>query len=291
MLSFPDVDTRDPRAVGGRIRAIMRGIAPQGDLELFDRVFDDVGRMFRGEFGDYRPIDLQYHDYQHTLQASLCMAELIAGRERVGATPILSWREIQLGMTAVLMHDTGYLTTASDGEGTGAKFTYTHVLRSAAVAASQLPRYGVKPKEVDIVLNAIRCTGPSADINQLDHHNESELILGACVTTADYLGQMAAQDYPEELDILYNEFRESDDYQGVPQSDRKFLSTDDLIRHTPIFWRDFVLPKLEKDFRGVYRYLAAPFPDGPNPYLAAIERNMEIIEARGTTLAPKAASI
>lgn len=273
-----------------RIRQILLGIESQGDLTLFNRIYDDVGRMFRGEFGDYRPIDLKYHDYQHTLQASLCMAELLAGRDRTRAAPHLSWRQIELGMTAVLLHDSGYLTTAADGDGTGAKYTYTHVLRSSAVAASLLPRYGVKPHEMELVLNAIRCTGPSANINTLEYENESDLIICASVTTADYLGQLAAQDYPDELEFLYHEFKESDDYQGVPADQRLFQSATDLIRKTPNFWRNFVLPKLEKDFRGVYRYLSTPFPDGSNPYIVAIERNMEIIERQIAELAPESSS-
>ncbi len=290
MLTFPDVDTREASAVGTRIRQILHGIEHHGDLSLFDRVFADVTRMFAGEFGDYRPIDLNYHDFQHTLQASLCMAELMAGRDRARATPSLSWREMQLGMLAVLLHDSGYLMTAADGGGTGAKFTYTHVLRSTAVAASQLPRHGVTPPEIEVVLNAIRCTGPEADIDTLKHTSESGLILGACVTTADYLGQMAAQDYPDELEILFNEFKESDDYQGIPTDQRVFRHADDLIRRTPEFWRNFVRSKLDREFRGVYRYLASPFPDGPNPYLAAIERNIAIIETRIAGLAPESAS-
>ena len=148
----------------------------------------------------------------------------------------------------------------------------------------------MKPHEIDIVLNAIRCTGPSANINTLEYDNESEMVLCACVTTADYLGQLAAHDYPDELRILFNEFKESDDFQGVPADQRLFNSEEDLIRKTPGFWRNFVLPKLEKDFRGVYRYLATPFPDGSNPYIVAIERNMEIIERQITELAPESSS-
>lgn len=288
MFSFPDVDTRDAQAVGARIREILLGIESQGDMSLFDAVFEDVDLMFNGQFGDFRRIDLAYHDLQHTLQASLCMAEIIAGRDRARATPVLSWRQIQLGMVAILLHDCGYLTTAADGGGTGAKFTYTHVLRSAAVAASQLPRHGVTAEEIELVVNAIHCTGPSANINKLEFKHESELIIGAAVTTADYLAQLAADDYPDELEILYREFKESDDYQRIPANERTFDSAEDLIRKTPDFWRNFVLPKLEKDFRGIYRYLAEPFPDGTNPYIVAIERNMVTIEAKIAALAPAA---
>jgi len=35
-----------------------------------------------------------------------------------------------------------------------------------------------------------------------------------------------------------------------------------------------VLPKITQDFLSVYRYLADPYPEGPNPYLLAVEQNM-----------------
>lgn len=286
MLSFPEIDTANPEVVANRIREILREIDPHGDLSLFDGVFEDVQQMFEGRFGDYRPVDLRYHDYQHTLQASLCMAEILAGRDRARATPAFSWRHIQIGMAAILLHDSGYLMTAADGGGTGAKFTYTHVLRSAAVAASQLPRHGVTHAELDGVVNAIRCTGPASQIDRLPFQSETHILLGCCVSTADYVAQIAASDYPDELGILYEEFSESDDYLGIPVDQRPFSSAEDLQQKTPGFWHDFVLPKLEKEYRGVYRYLADPFPDGENPYLKAIERNLEIIEGRIRALAP-----
>ncbi len=287
MQSFPDVDTRDHVAVVGEIRRLLLNIEPQGNLGLIEGVFEDVRCMFNGEFGDYRPVDLRYHDYQHTLQASLCMAEILAGRDRARAAPHFSWRQIELGMAAILLHDAGYLMTAADGGGTGAKFTYTHVLRSAAVAASQLPRHGVARDELDVVVNAISCTGPASNIKHLPFQNDVDALIGCCVSSADYLAQIAASDYPEELEILFGEFSESDDYLGVPKDKRMFASAADLIRKTPGFWEHFVLPKLEKEYRGVYRYLADPFPDGPNPYLIAIDKNLEIIKQRISMLAPE----
>jgi hypothetical protein len=41
-----------------------------------------------------------------------------------------------------------------------------------------------------------------------------------------------------------------------------------------------VLPKLYYEFQGACRYLARPFPDGPNPYLDAVNHNISIIEDR-----------
>lgn len=286
MYSFPEIDTKDPHVVAGRIRELLRGIDPHADFTLIDAVFEDVQLMFEGRFGDYRPINLRYHDFQHTLQASLCMAEILAGRDRARATPAFSWRHVELGMAAILLHDAGYLMTAADGGGTGAKYTYTHVLRSAAVAASQLPRHGVTRDELDVIVNAISCTGPTSDIDRLPFHSEPHILIGCCVSSADYLAQMAADDYPDELGILFEEFTASDDYLNVPADQRMFSSAEDLQQKTPGFWYHFVLPKLEKEYRGVYRYLADPFPDGENPYIKAIERNLGVIEERNRALAP-----
>lgn len=236
--------------------------------------------MFAGRFGDFLPIDLGYHDFQHTLQATCCMAEILAGRHTAGITPLIGSRQFELGIAAVLLHDTGYLKTRSDRSGTGAKYTYTHVLRSCAVAASYLPTLGVTLGELDTVLGAIRCTGPTSNIQRIQFPDEIDKLIGCCLASADYLAQMAASDYPDELPLLYREFEESDDFLGVPRSKRVFQSVDDLIRRTPAFWRKVVEPKLRDDFLGVYRFLARPYPDGPNPYLNAVEHNIAIISNR-----------
>ncbi|WP_221028927.1 hypothetical protein [Actomonas aquatica] len=274
---FPDVDTRDANAVHTAIRGLLIDTFPESDAALFDATFAMVRDMFEGRFPGLREIDVRYHDFQHTLQASLCMAELLHGYVSHGAKPDLSERDFQLGLAAVLLHDAGYLQTAADGEGSGARFTYAHVLRSCAAAASHLPRFGVRYQELTIVMGAIRCTGPDAKIAQLYFNRPQDRILGAGVATADYLSQMAASDYPEELEILYGEFEQSDDYLGVPTESRLFKSAADLIAKTPGFWSHVVRPKLDNEFGAIYQHLARPFPDGPNAYLDAIERNIAII--------------
>ena len=98
MHTFPDVDTRDADAVSAGIREHLWDIDPNGDIKLFEDVYALAGEMFRGEVGDFRPVDLKYHDYQHTLQASLCMAEILAGRHRAQATPSFTWRQCMIGM-------------------------------------------------------------------------------------------------------------------------------------------------------------------------------------------------
>ena len=277
---FPDVDTRDANAVRKAIRCIFADTYPASEPALFESVFKTVDQMFTGKFPGFREVDVLYHDYQHTLQASLCMAEIMQGMVKSGDAVRLSERDFQLGMAAILLHDSGYLQTAADGEGSGARFTYAHVLRSCAVAATHLPRYGVLVSELSTVMGAIRCTGPDAKVDRLHFERPQDRLLGSCVATADYLGQMAASDYPDELGILFNEFKASDDYLHVPESRRMFKSPEDLRSKTPGFWRHVVLPKLQNDFEGAFRYLSRPYPDGPNSYVEAIERNIEIIASQ-----------
>ncbi|MDF3059698.1 MAG: hypothetical protein K0R17_3913, partial [Rariglobus sp.] len=95
-------------------------------------------------------------------------------------------------------------------------------------------------------------------------------------------GQMAAADYPDELESLFNEFAESDAFLGIPSSQRFFKSAHQLISGSTKFWEEVVKPKLENDFLGVYRFLTRP--DGSHPYLDAIEHNLGLI-ARHPTLA------
>ena len=91
---------------------------------------------------------------------------------------------------------------------------------------------------------------------------------------------MAAADYPDELEILYAEFHEADEFSHLPLNRRVFKSAADLMDRTPTFWRTFVRRKLEADFQGLYRYLAEPFPNGHNAYVDAVERNIGEIERR-----------
>ncbi len=274
------IDTRSAPAVAAAVKAHFAEIFPTTAPDLIDTLFCDVDAFFGGRHPDYQAVDLRYHDLEHTLQATLCFARLIVGRHRAGATPALTARQFELGLAGVALHDTGYLKLRSDTKGTGAKYTYTHVLRSCAFAAVYLPRLGATITEVQDVLASISCTGPRNEIGRMDFRAPVEKVLGCCIATADYLGQLAAPDYPGELEILYEEFEESDDFYNVPAADRVFRSARDLVERTPAFWTNFVRPKLENDFMGMYHFLASPYPHGPNPYIDAIERNIAEIKLR-----------
>jgi hypothetical protein len=252
---------------------------------VVDRLFADVGKMFAGGYLDYLPLDTRYHDFEHTLQAALCLVLLFEGRSRAGAKPELKARHFEMAIAGVLLHDSGYLRLRSDSEGTGAKYTFFHVTRSCAFAASYLPTIGFNNVEVDTVENAIRCTGPRSDVAHIEFDGEIDQFLGYALATADFLGQMAAPDYIEDLGFLFNEFEESDNFYHVPPTKRMFRSLDELIARTPKFWERYVLPKLNGDYCGVYRFLADPYPGGMNAYIDAVKRNI----ARTAPVSPAAA--
>jgi hypothetical protein len=109
-------------------------------------------------------------------------------------------------------------------------------------------------------------------------------VVGCSLATADFVAQLSDPLYPDKLEALYTEFRESDEFAHVPMERRAFKSENDLIAKTPAFWRDFVKPKLEGDFQGAYRFLARPAPSGRNDYIAAIEANIAKIAARVATM-------
>ena len=280
---FPPVDTKDPTAVALFVEGIFAQMHPGANADWLRRIFGDVADLFTGRHPDYAPIDVRYHDLEHTLQATVCLTLLLEGRHAAGVEPRVSARQFELAMAGVLLHDAGYLKLRSDRAGTGAKYTFCHVLRSCAFAASYLPTLGVTDREVEAVLGAISCTGPTKEMSRLYFREPVERVIGCALATADYLGQMAAADYPDELEILFNEFQESDDFIHLPAARRAFKSAQELSDRTPLFWQKFVLRKLESDFQGMYRFLARPCPEGANPYLEAVERNIAEIKRRNET--------
>lgn len=239
------------------------------------RIFSWAVDCFNGGLEDYLPVDAGYHDFEHTLQGTLCLAFLLRGRQFAGVEPVLTRRNFELALLAVLLHDTGYLKKKDDRAGTGAKYTATHVRRGADFAAEFLTKRCFDAAEITAVQNMILCTGFNAALAQIPFRNDAEKIAGLALGAADLLGQMAADDYVDKLPALYAEFAEA--ARHAPEAKRPataFASAEELRRKTPAFWKDYVRPKLDQDFAGVHHFLNDPYPDGPNCYLDAIEANI-----------------
>ncbi len=288
-MSAP-VATKDPTAVEAEVQAAYAAMYPDGNPLFVRQVFAWANECFTGGYADYQAVDASYHDFEHTLQGTLCMARLLHGRHRAAAQPPLPRRLFELGITAILFHDTGYLKKRDDIGGTGAKYTVTHVRRSAEFAAQLLTCKGCPAKDVRAVQNMIRCTGVDAELERISFQDELERTVGFALASADLLGQMAADDYIEKLPELYAEFEES---AAFSRDERSFVATfasvADLVSRTPAFWGNFVKPRLEGTFGGLHRFLNDPYPDGPNFYVDRIEANMARLRerlARGTVSPP-----
>jgi len=285
---YPPVATKDPSAVGAQAQTAYLAMFPEGDRGFVPRAFGWATDWFTGNYGDFQLVDARYHDLEHTLQGTLCLARLLDRRQAVGAQPPLTQRVFEIALLAILFHDTGYLKKRGDTQGTGAKYTITHVERSAEFAASLLAEKGFNESETQSVRNMIGCTGLNARLNLIPFQSEIEKIAGFALATSDLLGQMAAEDYVDKLPFLYSEFAEAAAFSGDKNHVvASFSSASDLIQKTPAFWESIVKTKLARDFGSLDRFLNDPYPSGPNEYVERIEANMQKIrnpEAAGARL-------
>jgi hypothetical protein len=278
---FPDYPTSDVSAVRGEVQCLYLDMFPEGDRQFVSRAFAWAVDCFEGRFPGYQAIDARYHNLEHTLQGTLCMARLLHCRHRVGALPEIDARLFELGLRAILLHDSGYLKVDGDTQGSGAKYTAVHVERSAAFAGRLLSERGFSMEDIRVVQNMIHCTGINADLHRVPFEREAERVVGLALGTADLIGQMAAPDYVEKLPILFSEFKEASQFgEGLPWFEAEYRDTEELMRKTPDFWHAYVLPKLELEFDGLYRFLNDPYPGGPNEYIQRIQSNMERLRTR-----------
>lgn len=272
---FVQVETKDPHAVEREVRSIYLNCFPGGTVDFVPQAFRWASDCFIGKYADYQSIDARYHDFEHTLQGTLCLARLLGCRHKVCALPVVSPRMFELGLLAILFHDSGYLKKRTDTFGTGAKYTPVHVKRSAEFAKDFLEQQGLTEEETAPIQNMIKCTGVNADLKAIPFGSEVEMVLGYALGTADLLGQMAAKDYVDKLPILYQEFSESARFNpGMATNFEAFTSDEDLMQKTILFWEGYVKRKINLDFQQLYKFLADPYPDGPNWYLYWIEANM-----------------
>ncbi len=271
---FAGADTASPHAVATALAAIEKRLFPaEAEAEALHHLVSEVEAMFEGRFAFFQAMDTPYHDFEHTLQATLCWAQLALGYARSGRRPQLTHEFFRIGLVAILLHDIGYLKDETDEHGTGAKFTAVHERRSCELAHVCLSANGWAQEDIFAIQHMISCTGPRAVLETIPFRHRLERILGQMVCTADYLGQLSDPRYVEKIPALYREFEESDAYRGLPPERRAVPSLEALYARTGDFWRAVVQPRLEGECGGLLHTLASP-EDGRNAYLEAIESNL-----------------
>jgi hypothetical protein len=129
-------------------------------------------------------------------------------------------------------------------------------------------------------VHLIHFTGYEIPIAQIPLHDKLDRRLGQLIGTADLIAQMADRVYLEKCrDYLYEEFELGGLTRdmGADGSVRVIYdSSYDLLRKTPAFYAKTVKKRLDEEFEQSYRYIDALL--GENPYLQAIERNMDYLQ-------------
>lgn len=275
--ALEDYDTSNPYAVAFALIQLAQEAYPGSDTSYIGRLVSDVRNLFDGKLYGLRPIDTLYHDIEHTLQATLCFTRLMVNRHLAGVEPHMSEHDFKIGLVSILLHDSGYIKKRDDNDGTGAKYTSIHEQRSCEFATRYLNEFGWPAEDILSVQHMISCTGPFADIDAVPFRTGIHAIIGRAVATADYIGQMSDAHYVYKLPHLFREFEESDSFRGIPEEKRIFRTFETLFRKTPDFWEKIVLPKLSIECQNLYRFLSVEFPDGPNPYIQCIEKNLALV--------------
>jgi putative nucleotidyltransferase with HDIG domain len=258
----------NPDEVWPKVADIVEHLNPGFDFTVIQAVFNDVMRMFSGEYPGYCAIKTLYHDLPHTLDVFLCAARLAHGISLSGNP--LADDETTLILIAALMHDIGYAQRHDEATGTGAQYTKNHVKRGvefmrAYVTENYLPLSWIPTLELMML-----STDHMADFAAIPFANDRERLLGQMVATADLVGQMSDRTYLEKLLFLYQEFEEAQlgNYQGML----------DLLRNTKNFYEVTRIKKLDGELESLYRkltfYFKEWFGSERNYYLESLERNM-----------------
>ena len=264
--------SHEPGPTWNEVTGIIRRISPEFDFSTTQTVYDDITRLYRGEYPGYYQIKTPYHDLPHILDVLLCAVRLMHGAARSGNS--LTDREMTLVMLAMLFHDTGYAQLLDGTEtGTGAQYTKMHVMRSIEFMRRYVADHELSSDIATDLGPMIFCSEPMTPLSHINFPNERIRMLGQIVGTADLVGQMADRNYLEKLTYLYEEFEEGDigDYQSLYE----------LVCKTNEFYSS-IKDKLDHEFGGIYNWLEFHFQDTldtrENYYIESIEKNMAYLQ-------------
>ncbi len=240
--------------------------------------------LFHGNTPLFQACDTAFHDFDHTMQATAAVADLLEAHRHNPVLAALTQRDWEMAIAAIVFHDTGYLKRRGDVAGSGAKYSSIHVGRSCFHAWDLLPGFGFTNDELRKIQNAICATGLYVRMEQISFRDPREWLIGAIIATGDMLGQMAAEDYPERLAGLYLEFREAIAFSRLDETGiAMYRSLLDLLNGTEKFYHGYVTPMLEQEWKGVYRVLDDFH--GNNRYIERIRKNLARIKLMASSLA------
>jgi hypothetical protein len=277
------VQVSSPEAVRRAVRELYAQTWPYFDFSRLDTAFADFARLFKGEYPGYYGCDTVYHDTQHSLDGTLAAARLCVGHDRTKRVDQrIGPERAMLCVICALFHDSGYIRTkADDHVRNGAEMTRNHVSRSAQFLASYLRTLNYA-EWIPVATQIVHFTGYEKRFDQITLNNALDRTTGHLLGTADLIAQMSDRCYLEKCrDRLYPEFIlggiavAKDISTGEPKV--VYSSGLDVLRQTPKFVDGIHRSHLDGEFGGLYHCIEALF-NGLNPYISAIERNMEYLQ-------------
>jgi len=242
------VRTDSPEAVLDEVLLILQLISPDFDPALVTHAYITTIGLYEGIYPGYQACNTEFHDLRHSIETFLAMARLIHGAASEGRN--FTHRQMVCALAAAIMHDAGYIQEDSDLDGTGAKYTVTHVARSMDFLERYAREEGLPEEFVSAGRIMVLCTDLAVDIAEIDFPSPEIELLGKMLGTADLLAQMADRTYLEKLLFLYNEFSEAK--LGGYESEV------DLLRKTIAFY-DFIGRRLKTDLDSTDRFMDSHF--------------------------------
>jgi hypothetical protein len=272
-----------PSCVMDEVRNTIRMYIPDIDLTRVEKAHSDIVSLFEGKYPGFRACNIGYHDICHTMDVFIVIARLLHGMHIEGVRLVdfqgsvegvkIGRRDTILALISALMHDTGYIQRADDTEGTGGKYTQTHVARSIEFMREYFLLNGFSPEDADKAAQMIESTSLTADFRMMDYATAETKALAMMLFSSDLIGQMADKAYLEKLSALYDEF--------VEGKVEMFSDEKDLMMQTTGFVRT-MRGKIEKELRNADKYLVNHFKARcrveRDLYHESIERNLKYLD-------------
>ena len=265
------IDMDSPEEVHQEVLYTLCLINPEFDVKPLQQVFSFTVDLYEGQLDEYKACNTDYHNLRHITDTYLAMVRLLHGAHL--ANEGFSEREIFLGLTSALMHDTGMIQKADDHEGTGARYTKEHVMLSMDFVEKHAATLLLESQEVVDLRDMILCTDLMADIPAINFSSTKTEMLGKILGTADLIAQMADHTYLEKLLFLYHEFREADIGD--------FKSEIDLLCQTLNFF-DISDERFKKTLDNKSKYMVPHFKArwdiNENLYILSLEKQRDFLE-------------
>jgi HD superfamily phosphodiesterase len=262
------VDTKRPDCVIEEVKVLMKDLCSREDMRTIQFVHFDTVRLYNGDYIGYRKCSTGYHDLKHSMEVFLAMARAIHGASLMGEA--FKSRDIAISLVSALLHDSGYIQKDDDTDGTGAKYTDSHVQRSVEFMRRYSYCNGIKPDDFYKARCLIESTALEADFELIPYTSRDIKTLGKMLFAADMVGQMSDRTYLEKLSLLYDEF--------VEGNFTRYRDVDDLLRHTVSFITS-ICERISTEVEGLYEMYQSHFQKRCNInrdlYSESMESNMK----------------